>query len=101
MRRGEVWWASLPIGRRPVVVLTRDAAIPLLTAITVAPATTRVRGVPTEVPLGKSDGMPAPSVVTLDNIQLVPKRALRRRISSLSASRLDQICEALTYALGC
>lgn len=101
MKRGEVWWASLPSGRRPVVVLTRDAAIPLLGSITVAPTTTRIRGIPTEVPLSRSDGMPTPSVVTLDNVQIVPKKDLRRRISSLSGARLEQICEALSYALDC
>ena len=101
MRRGEVWWATLPAGRRPVVVLTRDAAIPLLGTVTVAPMTTRVRGIPTEVPLGVSDGVPRPGVVSLDNVQILPKRSLRRRITSLSAARLDQVCDALRYALGC
>lgn len=96
-----MWWASLPSGRRPVVILTRDRAIPLLDSLAIAPTTTRIRGIPTEVSVDRSDGMPALSVVSLDNVQIVPKRNLKKRITSLSPARLEQIRDALTYALGC
>jgi len=87
-------------GRRPVVILTRDTAIPLLTSVTVVPTTTRIRNAPTEVILERSDGMPRRSAFTLDNVHTLPKRRLRRRITSLSPARLEEICETLNYALG-
>jgi mRNA interferase MazF len=87
--------------RRPALLLTRDAAIPLLRSIVVAPTTRTIRGIPTEVALGRSDGMPDECVVACDNVRVVHKSQLSRRITSLSASRLEQVCDALSYALGC
>jgi len=102
VRRGDVFWIVDREGRRrPGVVLTRDAAIGLLTRVVVAPATRTLRDIPTEVLLTRADGMPEDCAVSLDNIRVVPRAALRRRITSLRSERLDEICEALTYALGC
>jgi mRNA interferase MazF len=101
VRRGEVWWAVGGDKRRPYLILTRDSAIPLLSKIVVAPATTTIRNIPTEVLLDKPDGMPRRCVIHLDGIMTVPKGSLRRRITSLSAEKIDEICQALTYAIDC
>lgn len=102
MTRGEVWWAQVGDGdRRPVVVLTRDAAIDVLTHVTVAPATTTVRGIPTEVTLDEVDGLPASCVASLDNVRTIRKRDLDERISTLGPERLDAVCRALHLALDC
>ena len=101
IRRGDVYWLSDSNRRRPVAVLTRQPALPLLSWITVVPATTTIRSIPTEVRLGPEDGMPRPCVLALDNIRVVPKQALKGRITSLSAARMDEVCGAMRYALGC
>ena len=101
MRRGEVWWAQLPrpIGRRPVVLLSRDAAYRIRTAVTVAPVTRTVRSIPVEVPLDRSDGLPAPCVVNLDDIVTIPKALLADRVSTLSPERMREVDEAVRFAL--
>ncbi len=101
MRRGEVWWADLgkPAGKRPVVLLSREEAYAVRTAVTVAPLTRTVRGIPVEVALGEADGVPKPCVVNLDAIATIPKRWLESRITSLSAEKLRQIREAIRFAL--
>ena len=101
MKRGEVWWGSAEGKRRPYVVLTRDAVIPLLSRVIVAPATTTIRDIPSEVKLDRSDGMPQPCVITLDHVLTLPKASLRKRITMLKESRLDEICQALAYAITC
>ena len=75
MRRGEVWWAQLtgPAGRRPVVLLSRNEAYAIRELVTVAPVTTRVRQIPTEVPLGPAEGLPKSCVVNLDTITTIPR----------------------------
>ena len=102
MRRGEVWWAELPApaGRRPVVLLSRDEAYAVRDLVTVAPVTTRIRQVPTEVRLGAEDGLARPCVVNLDTITTIPKRTLSERITMLSPVKLASIEEALQFALG-
>jgi mRNA interferase MazF len=102
MRRGEVWWAELPppVGRRPVVLLTRDSAYAYRTMATVAPVTTSARGIPAEVALGPSEGLPRPCVVNLDNLQTIDQRRLRARIVLLPPGKLDAIDEAVRFALG-
>lgn len=102
MRRGEVWWAELPqpVGRRPVVLLTRDGAYTYRTMATVAPATTTVRGIPAEVELGPADGLPRRCVVNLDNLQTIDQRRLLSRIAFLTAERLQQVDAAIHFALG-
>lgn len=91
----------MPDKRRPVLILTRDAAIPVLRTILVAPITRRVRGIPTEVPLSESDGMPAECAATLDNVTIADKSLLTERITQLSALRLADVCRALGTATDC
>jgi len=101
MKRGEIWWAELPApaGRRPVVLLSRDEAYAVRELVTIAPVTTRVRGLPVEVSLGKDDGMPKVCAVNLDTITTVPKRCLVTRVAALTASRMDAVDAALRFAL--
>ncbi|MCP4164863.1 MAG: type II toxin-antitoxin system PemK/MazF family toxin [Chloroflexi bacterium] len=103
MIRGEVRWytCKAPDKRRPVVILTRDSAISFLTGITVAPITTTVRDIPSEVYLSADeDGVLSPSAVNLDNIQTVDKRKLGSRLTKLSSERMDEVDSALCFALG-
>ena len=90
-----------PDKQRPVVVLTRQSAIAYLSALTVAPITSSVRGVPSEVRLTEADGMKHPCAVNLHNLVTVSKERLGRRVASLSPERLSEICSALGFALGC
>lgn len=101
--RGEVWWCELPdIGRRPVVVLSRDAAIPRMKRTLVAPCTTTVRGLPSEVLLRPgSDPVPLRSVANLDSVESVSVAVLVDRLGRLSGDRMDEICEALEVAVAC
>jgi len=101
VNRGEVWWLELPEGRRPVCVLTRQVAIDVLAAVVVAPATRTIRGIPTELPLTKGDGMPADCVLTFDNLATVPKTLLTKRITTVPERRLPELCSALRAATGC
>jgi mRNA interferase MazF len=102
VNRGEVWWVEHPdVGRRPACVLTRDAAIPVLRAVLVAPATRTVRGIPTEVALGRDDGMPEDCVLSFDHLTTVPKALLTERITSLPAAKVAEMCGALRAATGC
>ena len=102
MKRGEIWWAELPrpAGRRPVILLSRDEAYEVRRLVTVAPITTRVRGIPVEVPLGPKDGMPRDCVVNLDTVTTIPKDALRDRLTLLSRSKMTAVDTALRFALG-
>ena len=102
MNRGEVWWVERPeLGRRPHLVLTRQAAIPMLNALLAVPATRTVRGIPTEVELGPDDGMPAACALSLDNLTLVPRALFRERICRLGPDRMSEVCRALALASGC
>lgn len=102
MNRGEVWWVEHPdAGRRPACVLTRQAAIPVLNSVLVAPATRTVRGIPTEVALGRADGMPDKCALSFDNLTTVPKALLTTRITALPEARLGELCAALRSATGC
>ena len=102
MNRGEVWWVEHPdAGRRPACVLTRPAAIPVLNSVLVAPATRTVRGIPTEVALGRADGMPDECALSFDNLTAVPKALLTARITALPEARLGELCAALRSATGC
>ena len=102
MRRGEVWWAELPApaGRRPVVLLSRNEAYEVRELVIVAPVTSRVRRIPTEVALGRADGLPRACVANLDTITTVPKAVLTRRLAELSAERVAAIDRALRFAVG-
>jgi mRNA interferase MazF len=102
VNRGEVWWVEHPEeGRRPGLVLTRQDALPLLRAVLVAPATRTRRGIPTEVPLDEDDGMPIACVLSIDNLRVVPKPLLTRRITRLAFERMAEVCQALRIATGC
>jgi mRNA interferase MazF len=99
---GEAWWVESPeISRRPVVVLSRPEAIPHLARVLVAPATTNVRGLPSEVALDEDDGMPRPCVLTLDTPELVSKALLVEFITALSPVRMLEVCRALNTAVNC
>jgi mRNA interferase MazF len=84
-----------------VVVLTRDSAIPYLSRITVAPVTSTIRGVPSEVALNEADGMKGPCVVNLHNAVTVPQHRVGKRLAQLGPQRMAEICRALRFALGC
>jgi mRNA interferase MazF len=101
MKRGEVWWVDMPppAGRRPAVLLSRDAAYQVRLAITVAPVTRTIRNIPVEVRLDRSDGMPTGCVVNLDDITMLPKALIKQRITTLSAVKIRQIDEAIRFAL--
>lgn len=90
-----------PDKQRPVVVLTRESAIGYLSRVTVAPVTSIVRGVPSEVVLDQTDGMKSPCAVNLHNVVTVAKDHLGRRVAHLSATRMNEISAALRFALGC
>lgn len=102
-RRGEVWWCEPPdVGRRPVVVLSRDAAIPRLRRALVAPCTTTIRDLPSEVLLEPGDDpIPLPSAVNLDSVESVAIAVLTDRIGTLSVSRMRDVCAALAVATDC
>lgn len=102
-RRGEVWWCEPPeIGRRPVVVLSRDAAIPRLRRALIAPCTTTIRGLASEVVLEPDEDLvPHRSAVNLDSVESVAVALLVERIGRLSESRMREICTALEVATDC
>ncbi len=101
MKRGEIWWARLrpPAGRRPVLLLSRDEAYAVRTAVTVAPLTTTVRGIPVEALLGEADGLPRRCAVNLDSILTIPMAYLQERITQLSPAKLDAVHRAILFAL--
>ncbi len=101
--RGELWWCELAdIGRRPVVVLSRDAAIPRLGRAIVAPCTTTVRGLPSEVLLEPGDDpIPRTSAVNLDSVESVAIAVLVERLGRLSDARMREVCAALEVAVDC
>lgn len=101
-RRGEVWWAEIDdVGRRPFLVMTRTAAIPVLHSVLAAPVTRTIRSIPTELRLGPDDGMPAECVASFDNLRVVPKAYLVERQCALDPARLFDACEALRSAVDC
>ena len=101
--RGEVWMYRFrePDKRRPVVVLTRSRVIPLLHSVMVAPVTSTIRGVASEVALHEDDGMNAPCVVNLHNIVTVSQAGIGRRLTKLSEEKMRLVREAISYSLGC
>ncbi len=101
MKKGEIWWAELPspIGKRPVVLLSRDEAYPIRNAVCVAEITTTIRNIPVEVFLGPEDGLPKRCVANLDTIITIRKSLLRERVSLLSAKKVGQVNQAMKFAL--
>jgi len=88
-----------PAGRRPAVLLSRDSAYRVRAAVTVAPLTRTIRNIPVEVLLDQSDGMPTRCVVNLDDITTLPKSVIKQRITALSPEQIQQIDEAIRFAL--
>lgn len=102
IQRGEIWWYEPATARRrPVLVLTRTEAIEHLRVLLAVPATRTVRGIPTEVRLDRSDGMPVECVLTLDNLQPVERSLLTERLAVLGPDRMHEVCEALRRATAC
>lgn len=99
-RRGEVWLARMD-KERPAVVVHRDFAGQVLASVLVAPLTTTIRGIPTEVRLGPADGLDRDCVASLDNLTLLRKTRLVRRVGLLSRARMKEVCDAVDVALGC
>jgi mRNA interferase MazF len=102
VKRGEIWWAELaaPAGRRPVLLLSRNEAYAVRELVMVAPLTTSIRGIPSEVSLGNEDGVPRVCVVNLDTIATIAKATLRERLTALSAEKLKAVEQALHFSLG-
>ena len=101
MHRGEIWWAKLPapVGRRPVLLLSRDAAYRVRKSVTVAAVTRTIRNIPVEVPLDMEDGMAEKCVVNLDDIMTIPKPLLTERITTLSKDKMALVSRAISFAL--
>jgi mRNA interferase MazF len=100
--RGEVWWYDDPGAvARPFLILTRDEAIPVLNQVLAAPATGTVRGIPTEVELDRSDGMPAACALAMDNTAPIRVDLCTERITRLSPERMQAVCDALAAAIAC
>jgi mRNA interferase MazF len=100
-RQGDVWWAEAQDKRRPVLVVTRDDAIPVLRRLVVAPVTRTVRGIPTEVALGEEEGLPVPCAASFDNLQPVNRHLLTERVGRLPATRRHEVCHALDALADC
>jgi mRNA interferase MazF len=103
LERGDVrlYRFPAPDKPRPVLVLTRPSALEYLSRVTVAPITSAIRDVPSEVVLGIDDGMKQPCAVNLHNVVTVPREALSRRVARLSQDRMREVCAALAFAVGC
>jgi len=101
--RGEIWMYTFkpPGKRRPVVVLSRQEVIGLLSTVVVAPITSTIRGVPSEVAVGPDEGLKQQSAVNLDHVQTVDQSSLRQFVGSVGASKMRQVCQALAVAMGC
>ena len=101
MKRGEVWWARMPLpaGRRPVVLVSRDSAYAVRSSITVVEVSRTIRSIPTEVPLGKREGLPVRCAANADNVVTIPKAWLDERISALPAEKVQSLNAALQFAL--
>lgn len=100
MKQYEIWWADLPppVGRRPVLLLTRSTAYAYLNKVIVVEVTSTIRGIPQELPLGQAEGL-APSVANFDNVHVVAKHLLATRAGALLDSRTPEVKRALGYAL--
>jgi mRNA interferase MazF len=99
-QQGDVWWAETEGERRPVLVLTRSHAIPVLKRVVVAPISRTVRGIPTEIALGASEGLPVECAASFDNLRSVLRSALTERAGTLGPRR-NEICETLRALADC
>lgn len=102
IHRGDVWWADVPEDKvRPVLVLTRERFVPRLTSLVVAPLTTTVRGIPTEVRLTTDDGLPRECAANFDNVFTLHRSRFERPITRLTESHMRDVCRAYRFAVGC
>lgn len=100
--RGELWWGEEPSEKgRPYLVVSRDGANQAMARVLVAPVTRRVRGVPSELALGRGEGLPVESVASFDNVRPFPKAMLTRRLGQLSPPRLSELCQVAAATLDC
>jgi mRNA interferase MazF len=101
MKRGDIWWARLPMpaGRRPVVLVSRNSAYAVRSSVTVVEISTTIRGIPSETPLGKREGLPKRCVANTDSPVTIPKSWLDERIGSLTSDRLSELDAALLFSL--
>ena len=99
LSQGEIWWATLPppVGRRPVVILTRSAALRSVTNVTIAPLTRTVRDIPSEAVISPAEGVPELCAASLDNINTIPRGVLDRRITKLSAATMADVFRAIRF----
>jgi mRNA interferase MazF len=102
VNRGDVCWYTFktPDKRRPVLILTRDSAISVLNSVTIAPITSTIRSIPTEMVLTEEDGMPGTCAANFDNLQTVPKGSIGNRITRLTRARMKEAAAAAAFALG-
>lgn len=102
MRRGEIWWAYLdePAGERPVVLISREKAIQVRNAVTVALLSTKIRNIPVEVMLTTKEGLPKPCVINCDNIETIPKTHLFKKLTTLNHEKMVELNDTLKFALG-
>jgi mRNA interferase MazF len=102
MNRGDVCWYSFkaPDKKQPVLILTRESAISVLNSVTIAPITSTVRSIPTELLLTEQDGVPHTCAANFDNLQTVPKSSIGDRITRLTSRRMKEAAAAVSFALG-
>lgn len=100
-RQGEIWWAEANDKRRPVLVVTRTEAIPVLTTLIVAPVTRTIRNIPTEVALDETHGLTVECVASFDNLHAIRRSVLTNRIGSLGPARRQLLCRALGALADC
>ena len=102
MNRGDVCWytCKAPDKKRPVLILTRESAISVLNSVTIAPITSTIRSIPTELVLTEQDGVPHTCAANFDNLQTVPKSNIGNRISRLTSRRMKEAAVAVSFALG-
>ena len=99
-RQGEIWWAESEDKRRPVLVVTRSEAVPVLSGIVVAPVTRTIRDIPTEIRLGEAEGLPVDCAASFDNLQRIQRSALAERVGDLGEQH-GLICQALRALADC
>ncbi len=102
MNRGDVCWYTFkaPDKKRPVLILTRESAISVLNSVTIAPITSTIRSIPTELLLTEQDGVPHACAANFDNLQTVPKSNIGDRITRLTSRRMKEAAAAVSFALG-
>lgn len=101
IHQGDVWWAEAQDKRRPVLIVTRNEAIPVLNQVLVAPITRTIRGIPTEIRLGHENGLASPCVANFDILQPLNVSRLAGRVGKLDVEQLDEICRALRALSDC